>query len=423
MGQTIIQKILAAHAGKTEVDVDEFVIANIDFCYLPEGMGEVHETAVKAGFRDGIPRIWDKDKVFTVIDHSTPITNEQMALRVKHSREVSRKYGVIFSDINEGIGHQLMCEKGFVKPGALILGKDSHTTLYGALNAAGIPIGASEMVYALTTGRLWFRVPETIKFELVGKMPETVMAKDIVLYIAGRYTTEVAQYKAIEWAGEGASHLSMDGRMCLSAMSVELGAKCGIFGVDEETTRFLRSRGISEIRPVEPDKDAEYETVYEVNLSEMEPQIAKPHFIGNVVPVSEVEGSPIDQAVIGGCVNGRLEDLRVAASILKGRKVHPNVRLFVTPASREVYLKAIEEGLISTLIEAGAVVTNPSCGTCTGRMGTLAEGETCIAATSRNFVGRMGSPKAYIYLASPATAAASALKGCISDPRSFKEGC
>lgn len=418
MGSTIIEKILAKHAGKDKVEPGEFVIANIDVAMIPEGLLELHELAIKNGFKDGIPKIWNKEKVFTVFDHSSPLTNEITALRVKMSTEITqKKYGVKVYGVNEGICHQLMPEEGYVAPGSLIVGKDSHSTTYGAFNAAGIPIGASDMIYALATGKLWFKVPETIKFILKGELNKRVMAKDVFLYIAGKYTTEVAQYKAIEWAGPAVSRLSIDARMSLSEPSVELGAKCAIFEADDKTLNWLKGRVKESFTPVSPDPDATYESVIDVDITEIGPQVAKPHFVGNVVPVEEVEGVPIDQAFIGSCANGRLEDLHMAAEIVKGKKVHSGTRFIVTPASRDVYAKAAEDGTLAILAKAGALITNPGCGACTGVIGVLADGENAIAAAPRNFMGRMGSPKANIYLGSPATVAASAIYGVITDPR------
>ena len=417
MGSTIIQKILASHSGMKEVEIGEFVTATIDVAMVTDGLLEVHETAVKAGMKNGIPKIWDPSKVVTGFDHTSPIYNEEIARRVKASKELTKNYGCGFYDVNEGIMHQVMLDHGHVLPGKLIVGKDSHSTTYGALNAAGIPIGASEMVYVLVKGELWFRVPETIVFELRGKLQQYSMAKDIFLHIAGKYSTEVAQYKAIEWRGEGVSRLSLDGRVSISEMSIELGAKCGIFEADETALEYLKKRNKGPFSPVNADQDASYEKVMTVDVNEIEPLVAKPHFVGNVSPVSEVEGTTIDQAFIGTCSNGRLEDLRMAARIVKGKQTNRNTKFIVTPASAEIYKKAAAEGLLLTLSEAGAMITNPSCGACTGFAGVLTDGETCIAAAPRNFMGRMGSPKANIYLGSPATVAASALRGEITDPR------
>jgi 3-isopropylmalate/(R)-2-methylmalate dehydratase large subunit len=419
MNSTIIQKILASHSGRKEVEVGEFVTAKIDAAMIPEGLLEVHETAVKAGLKNGIPKIWDPSKVITGFDHTSPISNERTAQRVKKAKEITKQYGCPYYDINEGIMHQVMLDHGHVLPGSLIVGKDSHSTTYGALNAAGIPIGASEMVYVLAKGELWFKVPETIAIEMHGELRRYSMSKDIFLHITGKYTTELAQYKSIEWRGDGASKLSMDGRVSMSEMSIELGAKCGIFEADKATIEYLDERAKGPFTSVKADKDAAYEKVLAIDVTQIEPMVAKPHFVGNVAPVSEVEGTHIDQAFVGTCSNGRLEDLRMAARIVKGKKANPNTKFIVTPASAEIYRKAATEGLLQILSEAGAMITNPSCGACTGFAGVLAEGETCLAAAPRNFMGRMGSNKANIYLGSPATVAVSALRGEITDPRRF----
>ena len=316
-----------------------------------------------------------------------------------------------------GVAHQFMVEKGHVRPGELIVGTDSHTTTYGAFNAAGTGIGASEMAYVIHTGELWFRVPETILFEISGTLADLVYSKDVVLYIAGKYTTEIAQYKAIEWKGSVVDEMSIDGRLAMSNMSVELGAKFGLFRADQKVIDYVKARTSKPFTPVDSDPDANYAETYLIDGSSIEPQVALPHSVGNVKKASEVKNIRIDQAVIASCTNGRMEDLEVAVRILKGRKVHPEVRFYVAPPSWEVYKQAMDKGILSALIDSGAMIGNPSCGFCTGYQGVLAKGERCIAATPRNFKGRMGSTEAEIYLASAATVAASALKGQICDPR------
>ena len=316
-----------------------------------------------------------------------------------------------------GICHQIMVEKGYVRPGELIVGSDSHTTTYGALNAASTGVGASEMAYVLYTGELWFRVPETIQFEVSGKLPDFVHSKDVILLIAGKYTTEVAQYKAIEWTGSAVDEMSLDSRLTMGNMSVELGAKFGIFRADQKVIDYVRARTDKPFEPVESDPDAVYAEKYRIDGATLEPQVALPHNVGNVVRAREVKDVKIDQAVIASCCHGRMEDLEIAVKMLKGKKVSPGVRFYVAPASWEIYKEASEKGLFSRLIESGVMIGNPSCGLCTGLQGVLAKGDKCIAATPRNFKGRMGSPDAEIYLASPATVTASAIKGKITDPR------
>jgi homoaconitate hydratase family protein len=317
-----------------------------------------------------------------------------------------------------GICHQIMGEKGHIVPGELVLGCDSHSTTYGAFGAAGTGIGASEMAYVLGTGQLWMRVPSTLKFVLQGDFPAGVMPKDLILFIAGKYTTEVAQYKAVEFTGSAAEKMSLAGRMTISNMGVEIGAKFAFFEADGKTIDYLKGRSKKPVAPFKADPDAGYEQIFEVDVSGLEPQVALPHDVGNVKPISDLGVIKVDQAFLGSCTNGRLEDLETAAAILKGRKVHPETRLVIIPASWEVYRKALKNGTLETLIDAEAVICNPGCGPCLGgHMGLLAAGERCIASSNRNFKGRMGSPDAEVYLGSPATVAASAIEGRITDPR------
>ncbi len=385
---------------------------------VPEVLNEPSDVLVSAGYKQGLTSVWDKDKVIVVLDHRSPTISVAAAERYRNNRELAKKYGLTyFYDIDAGISHQVLPEKGHVTPGQLIVGKDSHSTTYGAFNAAGTGIGATEMAYVLGTGELWFRVPETIRFMLNGTLSPFVYAKDIMLHIAGSFGTEVAQYKSIEWDGPLATSLSIDSRMTMSNMSVELGAKFGLFEADEKTNDFLRSRVQKPITPVRSDSGAVFEEEYDIDVSGIEPQVACPDTVGNVKPISEIKGVPIDQAVIGSCTNGRFEDLEIAAQIVEGKRVHPGTRFIVGSASAEVYEKALAAGLIYKLAKSGAIITNPGCGVCIGSAGALAKGEVCIAATPRNFKGRMGSYDAKIYLASPATVAASALRGVITDPR------
>jgi 3-isopropylmalate/(R)-2-methylmalate dehydratase large subunit len=309
--------------------------------------------------------------------------------------------------------------------GELILGTDSHSTTYGAFGAAGAGIGASEMAYVLGTGELWMRVPPTIQFVIKGKLPEGVMSKDIILYIAGKYTTEVAQYKAVEFKGPTVEGMSIASRMTIANMGVEIGAKFAFFEADQKTLdyllKYVKEGAKKRVGIFKADPDARYEQVFEIDVSRLEPQVAFPHDVGNVRPISGVGEIKANQAFLGSCTNGRLEDLEIAAAILKGKKVHPETRLIVFPASWEIYLDALRGGILETLIEAGAVVCNPGCGPCLGgHMGLLAAGERCVASSNRNFKGRMGSPNAEVYLGSPATVAASAIAGKIVDPRPRK---
>ena len=415
---TIAEKILARASGSSHVSPGDYVTAKIDMAIIPEMLGMVRRVLVKAGIDPGSLRIWDPEKVVAVIDHHVPAASQDIAESHKQLREMADKLRIkYYYDVFPGICHQIMHEKGHVRPGELIVGADSHTTTYGALNAASTGIGASEMAFVMQTGELWFMVPETIKFEISGKLSDCVYSKDVILYIAGQYGTEVAQYKAIEWTGPVVDEMSMDGRFTMSNMSVELGAKFGLFRADQKAIEYVKARTDKEFEPVKSDPDAVYAENYLINGSAIEPQVALPHTVGNVKPVSEVKDISIDQAVIASCCHGRIEDLEIAARMLKGKKVHPKVRFYAATASWEIYKEAMDKGILRTLLDAGVMIGNPSCGFCTGIQGVLASGERCIAATPRNFKGRMGSNEAEIFLASPATVTASAIKGRIADPR------
>jgi len=419
MKGTLAQKILARASGKTEVKPGEYVMANIDRAMVPDmSMQKVSLVLKKAG----ITKVWDPSRVICVIDHQVPAPNVETAEMCKEVREIVRRFG-IKSFYGEGVGicHQVIVEKGYVMPGELIVAADSHTTTHGALGAAGTGIGTSEMAYVLTTGKLWFKVPETIKFYMSGSLQPCVMSKDIILYIAGKYSTSVAQYKAVEFSGPVAEQLSLASRMTMSNMTVEIGAKFGFFEPDGKVAAYLAQRTGRSFTALKPDEDADYEKVYEVDVTSLEPQIAFPYTVDNVKPISQVGEIKVDQAVLGSCTNGRLEDLRIAAEMMKGKKVHPDTRCLIVPGSAEVYKEALSEGILSTLVEAGAIICNPGCGPCYGgTMGLLAADEVCIASINRNFKGRMGSPESRVYLASPATVAASAIEGKITDPRAYK---
>lgn len=420
MGMSLAQKILARASGKTEVRPGEYVTANVDLAMAHDAIGVVINILNEAG----IKKIWDPDKVVSILDHLTPAPTVQAAEAHKMVENAVKAFNIRhFYGQWAGICHQVLPEKGWVLPGQLIVGTDSHTTTYGAFGAAGTGLGFTDMAYVFATGKLWFRVPETIKFVMSGTAPPGVMSKDIILYIAGKYSVSVAQYKAVEFAGPVAKEMSLASRMTMSNMSVEIGAKFGFFEPDEKVRQYLSTRTNKLFDLISPDGDAVYEKEYEVDVSQLEPQIAIPYAIDNVKPVSQVGEVKLDQALLGGCTNGRLEDLRVAADIVKGRKVHPDTRLLVVPASAEVYKEAIAEGILYTLVDSGAIILNSSCGTCFGaHMGLLASGESCIASINRNFKGRMGSPEAQVYLASPATVAASAIEGKIADPRKYQGG-
>ncbi|MEM3594263.1 MAG: 3-isopropylmalate dehydratase large subunit [Candidatus Jordarchaeaceae archaeon] len=367
----------------------------------------------------GLDRVWDADKVVALLDHWVPAATVDEAIIHQKCLEFVNKYNIKnWLGMSEGICHVVFPQKGFVKPGDLIVGSDSHTTTYGALGAFSTGIGSTEMAIVLATGELWFKVPATMKFEISGKIPKFIMGKDIILRIIGDIGVEGATYKTMEFAGEAVRELSIDGRFTLSNMSIEAGAKAGIIEPDEKTVEWVKSRTDEKFQVVRNDPDAEFEEIIKMDISNLEPQVARPPSPGDSVPVSEVEGIKIDQAFIGSCTNGRMEDLRVAAKIIKGKKIPRGVRCIVIPASKEVYIQAMHEGLLAIFLEAGCVVCNPHCGPCIGgSSGLLGPGEVCISASNRNFIGRMGSKDSKVYLASPLTVAASAVKGEITDPR------
>lgn len=418
MSMTMVEKIMARAAGIEEVKAGQYVTARVAKAMMYETFAGVLDALERGGLT--LEEVWDVDKVVLLFDHYAPVldVNVETAERHKRMREAAQRLGLKhFYDVKAGISHQVMCERGHVLPGTLVVATDSHTTTYGALNCAGTGIGAVEMAWVLSNGGLWFRVPETIKVILRGSLGEWVMSKDLFLALAGKYGSEFAQYKCMEWAGPGVSSLTLASRMTLACQSVELGAKFSLFPFDSKVADFLAARTSMEYEPVESDPDAIYEAEYDVDLDQIEPLVACPHNVTNVAKASEMSDVKLDQACVGGCANGRLEDLEMVCRILDGKKVHPGIRFLVGPASWEVFREATERGYISKLIESGAIVYHPFCGACSGFIGTLAAGETCITSTSRNFKGRMGSPAASIYLASPATVAASAIRGRITDPR------
>jgi 3-isopropylmalate/(R)-2-methylmalate dehydratase large subunit len=417
MGMTLAEKILARASGRHSVKPGEYVVANIDLAMTHEGMRGVFPILKEAG----VKKVWDPEKVINLLDHWVPAPTVQAAEHHKRIRQAVVELGIRYAyGEKAGICHQVLPEKGHVVPADLIVGTDSHTVTYGAFGAAATGIGYSEMAYVLATGKLWFRVPETIKFQIEGELPPAVMSKDLLLYLAGQYSAEVAEYKAIEFTGSTAKMMSLSSRMTMSNMSVELGAKFGFFEPDEKVSEFLKGRIQKTYPMIQADTDASYEKVFEVDASRIEPQVALPSSVDNVKAVSQLGEIILDQAFIGSCTNGRIEDLRIAADILKGKKVHSRVRLLVIPASWEVYREALKSGILETFVDAGAIICNSSCGPCFGgHMGILAPGERCIASINRNFQGRMGSSDAEVYLGSPATVAASAVEGRIADPRNY----
>jgi 3-isopropylmalate/(R)-2-methylmalate dehydratase large subunit len=418
MGMTMAEKVLANASSRDRLDPGEYIIANIDILM-------VHDLSFYPAYNlmveNGYHKVWDPDKIVVVLDHQFPAQNVAQAEVHRKIREYVKAQRIRnFYDGGYGICHQVLPEKGHALPGFLILGGDSHTTTYGAFGAASCGIGHSEVAYVMAKGSLWFQVPETIRFVLNGVAPKGVSGKDVILKIAGQYTAEVAQYKAIEFSGPGARALTIGQRMTISNMGVEIGAKFAFFEPDETTLNYLKGRTNQRIGFFGPDPDARYLARYEMDLSSLEPQVACPHNVDNVKPVSEIKGVSVQQAFIGSCTNGRTEDLERAASILKGKKVHPETRLLVFPASREVYTEIAKLGVLKTLLEAGAMFAPPTCGPCAGlNTGILAAGETAISSSNRNFKGRMGSADSFVYLASPETVAASAIEGKIADPREY----
>jgi 3-isopropylmalate/(R)-2-methylmalate dehydratase large subunit len=412
---TLAQKILEQHAGR-KLEPGEIVEARVDFVMLNDITGPLTLEVLKQVGRD---EPWDPSRVVIILDHQSPATSVEAAAAHRRLREFSRKRGVRLFDVGEGICHQVFMERGFARPGSLVVGADSHTCTYGALGCFGTGVGSTDAAYALLEGRLWFKVPKNFRILVNGRLPRGTFAKDLILHIIGNIGSEGASYMAVEFQGETISQLGISDRMVLCNMGVEMGAKVSLVAPDIRTREWFRERGI-EISPMASDSDAEWEKEEGFEVSKLEPQVACPPRVDNVKPVSEVEGTEIDQAFLGSCTNGRLEDLVEAARILRGRKIHPRVRMVVSPASREVYLKAVKLGIIRSLVEAGATVVAPSCAACMGgHVGILGPGEVCISSSNRNFKGRMGSPEAQIYLASPATVAASAVEGKIVDPRRY----
>ena len=416
MGMTMTQKILAAHAGLDKVEAGQLIEADLDLV-----LGNDVTTPVAIHEMDKFTKkgVFDKDKIALVMDHFTPNKDIKSAQHCKCVREFSGENDITnFFDVGEmGIEHALLPEKGLVVAGDTCIGADSHTCTYGALGAFSTGVGSTDMAAGMVTGKAWFKVPSALKFVLTGKPQKWVSGKDVILHIIGLIGVDGALYKSMEFVGDGIKYLSMDDRFSMANMAIEAGAKNGIFPVDDLTISYMKEHSTKEYTVYEADEDAVYDETYTIDLSTLEPTVAFPHLPENTKTVKEAGEVTIDQVVIGSCTNGRISDLRVAAEILKGKKVKKGVRTIVIPATQAIYLQAIEEGLVKTFIEAGAVVSTPTCGPCLGgHMGILAEGEKAVATTNRNFVGRMGHVDSEIYLASPAVAAASAIAGKISQP-------
>lgn len=421
MGMTMTQKILADHAGVKEVHAGELIEANVDIVMANDITGPMALPI----FKKMADKVFDKDKVVLVPDHFIPNKDIKSAENSKAIREFSREQGLThhMEQGKCGVEHAILPESGIVVAGDAVIGADSHTCTYGAIGAFSTGVGTTDIATGMATGQLWFKVPSAIKFNLHGKLPKYVSGKDVILHIIGRIGVDGALYKSMEFTGEGVKELSMADRFTICNMAIEAGAKNGIFPVDEAAIEYLDKHAKRDYKIYEADKDAEYEEVVDVDLSAIRPTVAFPHLPGNAKTVDEIEAMDkiyIDQVVIGSCTNGRMEDLRKAAAILKGKKVADNVRVMVVPATQKIYLQCILEGILETFVEAGCAVNTPSCGPCMGgHMGVLAKGEKCVSTTNRNFVGRMGDVESLIYLASPETAAASAIAGYIANPEKF----
>ena len=415
-GKTIAEKIFSAHSG-TDARQGDIVIAEVDFVMGQDGTSPL---AIRALENMGVDRVFDPAKVALVMDHSSPSPIEGVSALHTMMREFGKKTGAHVYDIGEGVCHQIVPEKGHVVPGDLMVGCDSHTCTYGAVNVFSTGVGSTDGAAAMAAGKLWFKVPETMKVTYTGELQPGVFSKDLILALAGRIGVDGATYMALEFHGPVIDELSVEARMTMSNMAIEVGAKTGLMAADDKTLAWFEGRGDKTPAPVAPDADAEYAHELVLDASQIGPQIAKPHAVDNVSPIEEVEGTPIAQGVIGTCTNGRLEDLHIAAEILRGRRVHPDVRLIVAPASRQIYLDAMNDGTIQTLVEAGAAVVTPGCGPCVGtHNGVPSDGENVISTANRNFKGRMGNSNAFIYLGSPATVAASVIEGKITDPRNY----
>ena len=418
MGMTMTQKILAAHAGLDHVVAGQLIEAKLDVVMANDITGPMALPI----FRQMAEKVFDKDKVVLVPDHFTPNKDIKSAENSKSIREFAKDQGLswYFEQGKSGVEHAILPEAGVVAAGECIIGADSHTCTYGALGAFSTGVGTTDIATGMATGELWFKVPSALKFVLKGQPGPYVSGKDIIIHIIGKIGVDGALYKSMEFTGEGIAALSMDDRFTMANMAIEAGAKNGIFPVDDQTKAYLNEHTKKAYQVYEADEDAEYDEVIEINLSEVRPTVAFPHLPGNAKTIDEIEAMEpikINQVVIGSCTNGRMEDMRKAAAILKGHKVHEDVRVMVIPATQKIYKQCIKEGLLDIFVDAGCAVNTPSCGPCMGgHMGVMAAGEKCVSTTNRNFVGRMGHVDSLIYLASPEVAAASAIAGCIANP-------
>ncbi|MCW4021472.1 MAG: 3-isopropylmalate dehydratase large subunit [Candidatus Bathyarchaeota archaeon] len=419
MGKTISEKIFSRASG-SDAYAGDLVIASVDAAMMHDGMGLL---VIKAFKEMRGERLWNPSRVAVVIDHVAPSANEAFSNVHKMMREFGLRHGASFYEVGSGVCHQLMIESGLVFPAGLVVGSDSHTCTYGAIGAFATGIGSTEMAAVFLSGKIWFKVPETVKIVIEGDLPPMVFPKDVILKVVGTVTADGATYKAVEFQGSTVRAMDVEGRLTLSNMAVEMGAKTGLIEPDDKTTGYLASLGHQPQEGFKSDGDAEFSEAFTLNVSGLEPQVACPHTVDNIKPVAELEGMEVNQVFLGSCTNGRVYDLRIVAEILKGKKVKKGVRMIVTPASRRVYVQALKEGLIEVFLDAGCAVCNPGCGPCAGgHQGILAPGEVCVSTSNRNFRARMGSVDSEIYLVSPATAAVTAVEGRLTDPRRvFKE--
>ena len=418
MGKTIAEKMLSAHAGK-DVRAGDIAVCDVDFCFGQDGTSGI---IIDSFNKLGVNKPFDPAKFFMIIDHSAPSPNIGVSAIHKKMREFAKAFDVGLYDIGCGVCHQLIPQNGHVTCGDLVLGADSHTCTYGAINVFSTGVGSTDLAITLASGKNWFKVPETIKVTVRGKLPPGVSSKDVILNIIKDIGSNGATYKAVEFYGQTIDGMSVDSRLTMSNMAVEMGAKAGIMAADRKTLKWVSKTSKRQPRPVAADPGARYCAHREYSVDRLSPQIAKPHAVDNVSSVDGIGQVRIDQAFLGTCTNGRLEDMEVAARILKGRNVHPEVKFIVAPASREIFLQAVKKGFIDIFARSGCAVVAPGCGPCVGtHNGVLADGEVAISTANRNFKGRMGNPNSFIYLASPATVAASALAGHIADPREYKK--
>jgi len=416
LGKTISEKIISEHVER-DVKPGEFVVAKVDVVMAQDGTGPLSVGELK---KMNMERVFDKENSILFIDHASPSSRKELSNSQKLLREFSRKTGAFLSDVGEGVCHQRLVED-WVNPGNLVVGADSHTCTSGALGAFATGMGSTDVALAFALGKVWLKVPETHRFIIKGELPEGVYSKDVILHIIGKIGADGATYKAMEFEGDTIENLSMSSRFAITNMAIEAGGKTGLIPTDETTRMYLEERGRGDkFREIKSDSDADFENVLEIEANKLEPLVAFPHTVDNVKGISDIEDVKIDQVFIGTCTNGRLEDLRIAASILEGKMKHPDTRLIVVPASREIFLEALKEGLIEIFLQAGAAIESPGCGPCVGiHKGVLADGERVLSTQNRNFLGRMGNPEGFIYLGSPAVAAASAIEGKIADPRGY----